>query len=61
MVLLDLFLGEHDRSKSWRDVLKRKLEKLYEDDHQDAMRDAVREYAKENVSDKKEEQDRGRK
>jgi GNAT superfamily N-acetyltransferase len=37
---------EDERSKSWGDVLKEKLEKLYEDGHKDDLRDAVREYVR---------------
>ncbi len=37
---------EDDRSKSWGDVLKEKLEKLYEDGHKDDLRDAVGEYVR---------------
>jgi hypothetical protein len=37
---------EDERSKNWGDVLKEKLEKLYEDGHKDDLRDAVREYVR---------------
>jgi hypothetical protein len=40
---------EEDRSKSWRDVLKKKLQNLYEDEHEDDVRDAVREYVQESA------------
>src|SRR5215203_3601721 len=40
---------EHDRTQSWRDALKTKLEKLYKDEHSGDLRDSVREYVQESV------------
>jgi hypothetical protein len=37
---------EEDRSKSWRGVLKEKLDKLYKDAHEDDLQEAVREYVR---------------
>jgi hypothetical protein len=41
---------EDDLAKSWRDALKAKLEKLYEDEHKDDLRDSVREHVKKTVA-----------
>jgi hypothetical protein len=41
---------EDDRAQSWREVLRAKIEKLYEGEHKDDLRDSVREHVKETVA-----------
>jgi hypothetical protein len=42
---------EDDLAQSWREVLRAKIEKLYEDEHKDDLRDSVREYVKDRAGD----------
>ena len=41
---------EDDLAQSWRDVLRAKLEKLYDDEHKDDLHVSVRKYVKETVA-----------